>query len=157
MVQNHEESTSLIGLAQIEIGRKAHSDMIESLMSQPAEAGGALIGPEGEALITQFHPDLTGSCSAVTYTPDHRSLNRRLSEEWNPAGLELKGFAHSHPRGVGRLSPGDIEYISRLLAGNPHWKMFVAPIVLPLAFRLIPYVVFPDQPRTPQRAELVIV
>lgn len=142
---------------EVAIAREAHTEMIEYLMSRPSEAGGVLLGPVGESLLTQFYADEGGACTASTYTPDARSLNRHLEDEWNPAGLELKGFAHSHPAGVSNLSDGDIDYIARLLERNPHWRIFVAPIVLPEAFRLIPYIVYPDQPRSPRRAELVIV
>ena len=69
-----------------------------------------------------------------------------MKEVWLPAGLDMKGFVHSHPGGFDRLSGGDLEYIRRLLAKNPDMGVFAAPIVIPEAFRLQAIVVLAEQP-----------
>jgi proteasome lid subunit RPN8/RPN11 len=69
-----------------------------------------------------------------------------MKQEWVPAGLDMKGFVHSHPGGYARLSGGDLEYAGRLLAKNPDLAFFAAPIVLPESLRLCPIVVLPQEP-----------
>jgi hypothetical protein len=69
-----------------------------------------------------------------------------MREEWLPAGIDMKGFCHSHPGRTERLSAGDMQYIGRLLAINPDMRIFAAPIVLPHEFRMRAYVVLSDQP-----------
>jgi proteasome lid subunit RPN8/RPN11 len=110
------------------------------------ETGGILLGPVGSDDVTDFYFDATAACSGATYTPDHLTLSRKMKEEWLPAGLDMKGFTHSHPGGFDRLSGGDLIYIRRLLERNPDMRVFAAPIVIPHAFRLQAIVVLADQP-----------
>jgi proteasome lid subunit RPN8/RPN11 len=122
----------------------------------PPETGGILLGPIGGDDVTDFYFDATAACSGATYTPDHVTLGRKMREEWLPAGLDMKGFVHSHPGGFDRLSGGDLTYIGRLLARNPDMSVFAAPIVIPHAFRLRAIVVLADQPdvQRPTRLQL---
>jgi proteasome lid subunit RPN8/RPN11 len=112
----------------------------------PPETGGILLGPVGSDDVTDYYFDATAACSGATYTPDHVTLRRKMKDEWVPAGLDMKGFVHSHPGGLDRLSGGDLIYIRRLLEKNPDMRMFAAPIVIPEAFRLRAIVVMADQP-----------
>jgi proteasome lid subunit RPN8/RPN11 len=121
------------------------------------ETGGILLGPVGRNDITDFYFDATGACSGATYSPDHVTLRRKMRDEWLPAGLDMKGFVHSHPGGFDRLSHGDLVYIRRLLAKNPDMSVFAAPIIIPEAFRLRAIVVLADQPGVQRPTTLRLV
>lgn len=122
----------------------AFNELLDTLMSRPVESGGILLGPKGGEVISHFVLDTGASCTGATYCPDHVTLNRRLLEEWHPAGLAFKGFAHSHPPGCSQLSYGDRVYIEAILQSNSALQVFYAPIVLPDCFRLRPFVVHRD-------------
>jgi proteasome lid subunit RPN8/RPN11 len=111
------------------------------------ETGGILLGPIGSHHVTDFYFDSTARVTISTYTPDHLTLRRKLKEEWLPAGLDFKGFCHSHPGRFDRLSDGDLRYIARLLEKNPDIAAFPAPIIIPSEFRLRPIVVLRDSPQ----------
>jgi len=118
------------------------------------ESGGILLGPIGRPEVTEFFFDAMGTCTGATYTPHHISLQRMMREEWMPAGIDLKGFVHSHPRNAKFLSPGDLSYIARLLRANPDMDRFIAPVVFPHEFRMHVFVVLAEAPRTPLTARL---
>ena len=130
------------------------NDIINSIGSQPPESGGILLGPVGTNEVTEFYFDQSGTCSGATYSPDHVSLMRKMKEEWLPAGIDFKGFAHSHPGRLDWLTGGDLSYINRLLDKNVDMGMFIAPIVIPCEFRLRPIVVLRQRPRCAQEANL---
>ena len=142
----------------LRIASLALSGILRELCARPAETGGILLGPRGRMEVTEFVFDEGGSCSDVTYSPDVVTLKRRLIEEWMPRGLDWKGFAHSHPGGFDCLSGGDMAYIQRLLRNpnNHDLDFFVAPIVIPEEFRLVPYVVQRLRPHEQRIAELII-
>jgi proteasome lid subunit RPN8/RPN11 len=119
----------------------AYRAILRTVCRHAPETGGILLGPVGDGAITEFYFDATAACSGVTYTPDYATLSRLMREVWVPAGLELRGFCHSHPPGLDRLSGGDLVYIGRLLNRNPDMAVFHAPIVLPHALRFCPIVV----------------
>ncbi|QNN23354.1 hypothetical protein HED60_14060 [Planctomycetales bacterium ZRK34] len=123
--------------------------------SRPPESGGILLGPIGSEDVTDFHFDVTGSCTSSTYSPDCATLSNKMKSEWLPSGIDLKGFVHSHPGGLDRLSPGDLIYIRRLLAINPDMRSFAAPIVLPELFHMRPMVVHRNELH-PRTAELIL-
>jgi len=127
------------------MSRRVHCAIMCSIGAQRPETGGILLGPAGSNDITDFYFDATASCSGATYTPDHITLRRKMKEDWLPAGLDMKGFVHSHPGGFDRLSCGDLVYIRRLLEKNPDMPFFAAPIVIPQAFRLRAIVVLASQ------------
>lgn len=127
------------------INRKAFYDCMHKLSSGPVECGGILLGPANSNAITHFYFDRGGSCTGNSYSPDHKTLNRKLRQQWRSAGLDIKGFAHSHPGNLDRLTSGDISYIKRLLDKNPQMSMFVAPIVLPYQKSIHPVVVSRDK------------
>lgn len=118
--------------------------IVDTIGQKPAESGGLLGGVRGEA-ITRFQYDETGSVSAATYTPDHVTLTRLLKSEWNPAEIRLRGFVHSHPRGMTQLSYGDEVYAQRILEANPECDGLWLPILNTLpdtgAFRFTPWAV----------------
>src|SRR4030042_3355823 len=131
----------------IKMAHQVINDIINSIGSQPPESGGILLGPVGTNEVTEFYFDQSGTCSGATYSPDHVSLMRKMKEEWLPAGIDFKGFAHSHPGRLDWLTGGDLSYINRLLDKNEDMEMFIAPIVIPCEFRLRPIVVLRKGPR----------
>ncbi len=96
----------------------------------PAESGGMLCGNRKTGAITFFFFDEQAECSSVTYVPDTVVLNRMLPK-LNAMGLDLMGFAHSHPTNFSTPSGGDAEYCRKIFAANPALSYFVIPIVEP--------------------------
>lgn len=141
---------------QLRIARSAYRAMLETLMSKPVEAGGILLGPIGADDITEFYFDAGAVCTGATYSPDHVALNQLLNEIWIPSGCDWKGFGHTHPRGADRLSTGDLRYIRRLLRSNEDMAQFAAPLVIPGAYQLLPFVVPRAEPEKPRLAQLIL-
>lgn len=140
---------------QMPVVKIAHSvcrDILLTIGARPAESGGILLGPVGTNDVTDFFFDDGGSCTGSTYSPDCTTLRQKMQEEWLPAGIDMKGFVHSHPGSFDRLSTGDLIYINRLLDKNDDMTMFIAPIVIPSQFRLSPLVVLRDKPRIASEA-----
>lgn len=127
--------------------------IMHTIAAEPAESGGLLLGPKDTDLVSLFVLDEGSACTGATYRPDHQTLNRRLRDEWQPAGLAFKGFIHSHPAGFITLSQGDLIYIRRIFEANPSMKSFLAPIVLPEQFWIRPFIVHRD-PVTVEEAAL---
>jgi proteasome lid subunit RPN8/RPN11 len=138
-------------LPQIAISKHAVCKIMSTIGTRAPETGGILLGPIGSSDITDFYFDASGQCTGATYSPDHLTLRKKMQEEWLPAGLDFKGFCHSHPGNFDRLSAGDLHYIHRLLDKNPDIKAFAAPIVIPKEFRLRAIVVLREEPNV-QRA-----
>lgn len=132
--------------ASIWMSHSVFCQIMSSIGARLPESGGILLGPIGSNHITAFHFDGTASCSGVTYTPDHVTLSKLMDRIWLPAGVDMKGFVHSHPGNFDRLSEGDMSYIRRLLDSNTDLNFFAAPIVIPNQFRLRPIVVMRNQP-----------
>jgi len=120
------------------------------------ETGGILLGPVGSEEVTGFHFDTGGSRSSVTYSPDHVTLRRLMRDEWLPSGIDMKGFAHSHPGVYDRLSGEDLRYIHRLLIANDDMRFFAAPLVIPKQFRMRPFVVMRDDTSRAVEADLIL-
>lgn len=139
------------------MAKTAYRHMHCSLGRRPPEAGGLLLGPIGCTLVTHFHFDDSAVCTGLTYTPNHIALGRLMKERWLPAGLDMKGAAHSHPSGLARLSHGDLAYIARLLTANPDMDEFLAPIILPDSFRICPFIVDRRDPTVGHAAVLELI
>src|SRR6266496_649312 len=135
------------------MSRHVRCQIMCTIGARRPETGGILLGPIGSNDITDFYFDATASCSGATYTPDYVTLRRKMQEGWMPAGLDMKGFVHSHPGEFDRLSHGDLAYIRRLLERNLDMSVFAAPIVIPQVFRLRAIVVLADRIRLPPPAD----
>jgi len=146
MNKNSTIPNTKVSIPPIWMNRRVMCQIMCTIGARPAETGGILLGPIGSSVITAFHFDQSASCSGVTYSPDHLTLRRMMQEAWLPAGVDMKGFVHSHPGSFDRLSEGDMIYIRRLLEKNPDMTSFAAPIVIPGAFRLRPIIVLSSQP-----------
>jgi len=143
-----------LAMITIKMAHQVINDIMNSVGSLPPERGGILLGPVGTNEVTKFCFDQGGRCSGASYSPDHVSLMRRMNEEWLPAGIDMKGFVHSHPGRLDWLTGGDLSYINQLLDKNVDMEMFIAPIVIPCEFRLRPIVVLRQRPRVAQEAHL---
>lgn len=97
--------------------------------SRSAEQGGALGGDRATGLVTHFHFDRSARRTGATYSPDHAFLNKIFAEEWNPQGINLLGFIHSHPPGCRRPSGGDLIYARAILQAIPELPHLLLPIV----------------------------
>lgn len=97
--------------------------------TEPAETGGPFGGRRGSGVVEHVHPDATARRNAVQYYPDQRAVNALLRESWNPAGVNLLGFVHSHPRGAVRPSRQDVRYATEILRAIPELDRLLLPIV----------------------------
>lgn len=109
--------------------RTAFEDVLASVGHLPAETGALLGGDPEKGVICMVRFDANAKRTSAQYSPDHEWVNRLLKEEWNPAGVRLFGFVHSHPRGAVSPSTGDAHYAERILAAIPDLERLVMPIV----------------------------
>jgi hypothetical protein len=130
-------------------------NIIRTIGAMPAETGGPFGGQDGAPIVDHFHFDESSRNSAVTYTPDYRELNRLFKTAWNPKGVRLRGFAHSHPGRGNRPSVGDEVYAERILKAIEDMDCLWLPIVNTIPdtrqFRLTPWVAY----LRPQGVEVV--
>lgn len=133
-----------------------------------AERGGMLVGDRQDPFRVRLHHyDAGGSMGAAMYDPDYHALNRALKELYEPNGLDMLGFVHSHPAGVRRPSGdwggnvGDMAYASATLQANPDLQVFLMPIVMTVPdsgkFEVLPFLVFRDAPTKPVLTRLEVV
>ena len=115
---------------QLQISKTVLDQIRQSIGRLPPESGGLLGGARETGVVTHFHFDDCAKCTGVTYTPDFESLNRLLSEHWNPKGIRLLGFVHSHPPWIRRPSTGDLAYAERLLKANQELDRLLLPIAI---------------------------
>lgn len=104
-------------------------DLINSIGMRRAESGAVLGCNEGDSVIRHIIFDTGGSVSYVTYTPDHKTLNKVMKHEWNPSKKRFSGFAHSHPGGNITPSGGDEIYAANLLASIEDLPYMAMPII----------------------------
>jgi len=97
--------------------------------AQPAETGGPLGGRRGSGVVEHFAVDRTARRNSVQYYPDQPAVNELLRERWNPAGVNLLGFVHSHPYGAVRPSGQDLRYAAEILDAIPELDRLLLPIV----------------------------
>lgn len=114
---------------KIRVSLSAYEQIRNTIGVKPAETGGMLGGDLKKGIITHFYYDEKASRSAVTYSPDTATVNHVLAKHWNPAGIRLIGFAHSHPNGCFQPSGGDEVYAARILSHNKEQKFLALPII----------------------------
>lgn len=107
----------------------ALDDLRTSVGHLPAETGALLGGDPRTGLISQVRFDAGATRTGTAYTPDVDRLNALLRDQWNPQGIRLLGFAHSHPAGHVRPSAGDALYARRILEAIDDLDQFEMPIV----------------------------
>jgi proteasome lid subunit RPN8/RPN11 len=128
--------------------REVYDEIAATVGSMKAEQGGALGWLEEDRVVRFFRFDGTARTTGATYSPDDTSLNRMFRKDWNPRGIRLAGFVHSHPRGYARPSAGDLDYAQRILARIPDLPYLVLPIVQTVpdtgTFTLVPFLAVRD-------------
>ncbi len=136
------------GMLRVRLTRDVYDEIARCVGEARAETGGALGCREGEDVIRYFRFDHTSRNTGATYSPDHEALNAMFRSDWNPKGIRLAGFVHSHPSGFARPSAGDLDYARRILAAISDLPHLFLPIVQTVpdtgAFRLVPFLVVRD-------------
>jgi len=127
--QHRHHKKNRAGLS-LKISRLVLENIQRSVGVLAPETGGMLGGNPDLGVVTHFHFDDEASRTRATYSPDCQMLNRILAEEWNPAGIRLMGFVHSHPKWVRMPSSGDEVYAKRILAAVPEMDRLLLPIVM---------------------------
>ena len=105
-----------------------YDEIRRTIGSMPAETGGMLGGCFKTNTVTHFYRDDTARMTGVTYSPNTTVLNQLLKDKWDPAGIRLLGFVHSHP-GTPTPSVGDVQYATRILDANTDIPWLLLPIV----------------------------
>src|SRR5947208_301147 len=106
-------------LPELRILSRVVDDIRRCIGENPAEEGGILGGSPRDGVVTHFVSDASAIRTGVTYAPDYERLNTLLAEQWNPQGINLIGFVHSHPVGARHPSNGDLAYVAAILRANP--------------------------------------
>ncbi len=109
--------------------REVYDEIRQTIGLRPAENGGALGREEDDDVIRYYVFDDTAHKTGATYSPNHELLNKMFKSNWNPRGIRLAGFVHSHPAGFTRPSRGDLYYADRILAAIPDLPALFLPIV----------------------------
>jgi len=123
------DAAELNAAAPLVITAEVLREIGRTIGSRRAENGGALGGARGASVVKHFHFDPTAATNGVQYYPDHQEMNRMFRDEWNPAGINLVGFVHSHPAGNTRPSGQDLRYATQILDAIPELDRFITPIV----------------------------
>jgi ThiF family protein/JAB domain-containing protein similar to deubiquitination enzymes len=117
-----------VSASEIAVGDWVLRALERDLAGQPPERGGALLGPPGRPLLTSYLSDPEGVATSRSWAPS-RALAARVAEAERAGGLELKGLAHSHPRGLDAPSAQDALELAEGLRRNGHLASYLAPIV----------------------------
>ena len=128
----------------IRMQRKVFEEIRSTVGLKRPETGGILGGRFEDGVVREFSFDHAARRTSVTYSPDCTSLNQLLSEDWNPRGIRMLGFVHSHPNCLREPSWGDIQYAERILNHNEDLPELYLPIVFPSSdykpgFRIFPF------------------
>ncbi|WP_191090860.1 Mov34/MPN/PAD-1 family protein [Niallia endozanthoxylica] len=100
----------------------------ELIADLPPEQGGALLGPRGSRLMTQFVFDSKAHTTSATYNAS-RNLDQIVKKKEQEHGVVFKGIVHSHPGGYDSPSWMDVQTVEGSLHTNQHMEFFIAPIV----------------------------
>jgi ThiF family len=114
---------------KLQITRAVIDEIESSVGSRRAESGGMLGGSRLKGVVDQFVFDKSAGTTGATYSPNADALNRLLREKWNPAGINMLGFVHSHPVGFTRPSAPDVYYAQQFFQAIPELDCFFMPIV----------------------------
>jgi len=136
------------------------NDILNTIGKQRAETGGPLGGKDD--VVSHFHFDRNSRRTAVTYSPNIDEVNRMFKAEWNPGGIRLRGFVHSHPGGMATPSSGDCVYAREILRAIPDLPFLWLPIVSTIPetgrFALTPWLAVMDGSQcVVKRADLEVI
>ncbi len=107
--------------------RAVYEDIRSTFAEAPIESGGIL--GERNGVVCRFFFDRLGRRDAGSYIPHTASLNR-IIEDWADEGIAFGGIIHSHPHGVGQLSPDDRRYFEEIYALTDGKRPLYAPVVI---------------------------
>ena len=149
-------------LPNLVISESVMQEIRQTIGNLRAEQGGPLGGNRDSGVVTDFHFDNSARRTGASYSPDTELLNKLFAEEWNPQGINLLGFVHSHPPSFRQPSGGDIEYATRILAAIPELEYLYLPIIMTEpdtgTFTLLPFVALRDGETVKiKQIELVVV
>ncbi|MEM6719190.1 MAG: Mov34/MPN/PAD-1 family protein [Bacteroidota bacterium] len=139
------------------ITTKAYHQMLTTVGSVAAEAGGLLFGTSNDYVVQEFVYDKDAVTSRSTYTFNAPYLNTMI-DKMRKKGLELIGFFHSHPPGATQLSSPDRMYFTSQFKNFPHLEFFVVPLMFPATdgkYNFIPFIINKDGEVTKTELELV--
>lgn len=106
-----------------------YRQIMAAVGGKPPENGMLLGGDPADGVVRHVVFDDGAERSGATYSPDHVRLNALLTDWWQPSGIRLLGFVHSHPGQFARPSGGDLRYAQVILAANSHLERLLMPIV----------------------------
>ncbi len=137
--------TTTARAGELRITQRVLDEIRRTIGRSRPEQGGMLGGRLEDGIVTEFYFDESARRSGGAYSPDVETVNILLREEWNPAGIRLLGFVHSHPSGVERLSSGDLTYAKKILERNSDLERLLLPLVMAEPdseiFELLPFAV----------------
>ena len=141
---------------ELAIARPVFDQIAGQLQYRGREEAGLLFGPKDTQLVTLFVRDKLGTKTASSFTLHTPTLNEVImgAKQWD---LELLAVIHCHPDGVWQPSGGDIRYVRDLFAHpkNGSASQFFMPLVV--SGRLLPYLLYRDEPDRVVRAGLKII
>lgn len=118
----------LAGPEPIVLTDTVFNEVARTIGSMPAEQGGMFGGNRKVGTVTHYVFDDSARRTTATYSPDASRQNRLLRDAWNPNGIDLLGFVHSHPSACCQPSSGDAAYATRILAAIPAMDRLTLPI-----------------------------
>lgn len=140
-----------------QITTSAYHQMLTTVGSIGAEAGGLLFGTSDDYVVQQFVYDKDALTTRSTYTFNAPYLNTMI-DKMRVRGLELLGFFHSHPPGATQLSMPDRNYFKSQFRNFPHLDYFIVPLMFPAtdgAYNFIPFVINPEGKVVETKLELL--
>lgn len=146
-----------MGTKKFKITQSAFDEIKATVGNKPAESGGLLFGSRKDYTVTRFLFDKNSINTQSSYTFNTGYLNPIIKKWWEEEGLELIGFLHSHPFGIGRLSEPDKKYFASQFK-NIDVEKFLTPIIFSDkdgGFKFIPLVFNKDG--TIDKLELEII
>jgi proteasome lid subunit RPN8/RPN11 len=125
---------------KFKITQSAFEEIKATIGNKPAESGGLLFGSRKDFIVTRFLFDKNSINTPSSYTFNTGYLNPIIKKWWEENELELLGFIHSHPFGLGRLSEPDKKYFASQFK-NIDVEQFLTPLVFSAkdgGFKFIP-------------------
>lgn len=107
-------------MAKMIFKENAYKEYKRTVARHPPETGGVLVGRPDDPFVVRdfrFCPPARNdgggyNLGATHFGIDADYINWAIDHEWGPNGLYVIGFLHSHPRGVTRLSGGDMKGVA---------------------------------------------
>lgn len=120
------------------IHSKVYNEIVTLLREEPPEMGG-ILGKKDDVICSyeiDYGNEGNHKCS---YSPKVLKLNDTIAK-WQKKGIEFAGMFHTHFFGVETLSPGDEEYIIKIMKSMPpHIKELSFPIIVLPEKRMVSY------------------